>query len=416
MARRCPLRVTLLLLLLGLLLLLSRGAGDDPPPRQVRWWSSHIDDTLDMAYAHRDSITGVYPCCDGPSTLPNGTFQGGGLPCDASGRATGSWPWVDALQPLGLTVENAAYANGAALQSGAADLAIPAFVHCAVELNLTGYMFDTETMDGGGTAEQQAVIYSRWLGKLSTAMRAAGKTVGVTLSDWGLLSTQAYSSLYAKAGVDHVMTMATYYNMAPASTDCSLCPAPIKSWTDRSQLWSFWLKLPQQKGLLPGAMGAGVGQTTAQGCGCANGTRGCCDGIGGTTVHGLTDKLQAARKYDGCSALGCPGGHCDFSIEMAAFLECFPIEKAAISIEIRSKPMFHGRSHNIAFVCNENAAMSLQQASASSGPSLTCTTSSSGQAAALALSPTSTSGGQTSTASTVTAARPPTSFRSSPHS
>jgi hypothetical protein len=54
-------------------------------------------------------------------------------------------------------------------------------------------------------------------------------------------------------------------------------------------------------------MGAGVGQTTALGCGCANGTKGCCDNIGGTSAHGLTDKLQAARKYDGCSALGCPG-------------------------------------------------------------------------------------------------------------
>jgi len=174
------------LLVLGLLCGgASHASQGDPPLRQVRWWSSHLDDTLDMVYAHQSSITGVYPCCGGPSTKPDGTFDPGNLPCDADGHATGTWPWVDALQPLGLTVENAAYANGAALHSGAADTAIPAFVRCAVSLNLTGYMFDTETLVGGGTAEQQAVIYSRWLGKLSTAMRAAGKTVGVTLSDWG---------------------------------------------------------------------------------------------------------------------------------------------------------------------------------------------------------------------------------------
>ena len=38
-------------------------------------------------------------------------------------------------------------------------------------------------------------------------LAAAGKTVGVTLSDWGLLYEY---SLYAKAEVDHIMTMATY--------------------------------------------------------------------------------------------------------------------------------------------------------------------------------------------------------------
>ena len=43
-----------------------------------------------------------------------------------------------------------------------------------------------------------------------------------------------YYKLYAAADVDHIMTMATYYNMAPVSSNCSLCPAPIKSWTNRT--------------------------------------------------------------------------------------------------------------------------------------------------------------------------------------
>ena len=181
-----------------------RGAGS-PPLRQVRWWSSHIDETVDMVYAHRRSVTGIYPCCGGPSTAANGSFEWDGTCERGTGRATGTSSWVEAMAPLGLTVENAAYVNGESLQSGAADDAIPAFVRCAVGLNLTGYMFDTESLNPvGGSDEQQAVLYSRWLGKLSAAMRKAGKTVGVTLSDWGLLYEY---SLYAKAEVDHIMTM-----------------------------------------------------------------------------------------------------------------------------------------------------------------------------------------------------------------
>ena len=205
------------------LLALLRGAGSAaaPPLRQVRWWSSHIDETVDMVYAHRRSVTGIYPCCGGPGTAANGSFEWDGT-CDSDGRATGTSSWVEAMAPLGLTVENAAYVNGESLVSGAADDAIPAFVRCAVGLNLTGYMFDTESLGPmgshvGGSDKQQAVLYSRWLGKLSAAMRKAGKTVGVTLSDWGLLYEY---SLYAKAEVDHIMTMATYCKIVILSRFC----------------------------------------------------------------------------------------------------------------------------------------------------------------------------------------------------
>ena len=76
-----------------------RGAGS-PPLRQVRWWSSHIDETVDMVYAHRRSVTGIYPCCGGPSTAANGSFEWDGTCERGTGRATGTSSWVEAMAPL----------------------------------------------------------------------------------------------------------------------------------------------------------------------------------------------------------------------------------------------------------------------------------------------------------------------------
>ena len=152
-----------------LLVLLPGGSAAAPPLRQVRWWSSHIDETVDMVYAHRRSVTGIYPCCGGPSTAANGSFEWDGTCERGSGRATGTSPWVEAMAPLGLTVENAAYVNGVSLQSGAADDAIPAFVRCAVGLNLTGYMFDTESLNPSG-ARRAAGCPTR-VGSASSARR-----------------------------------------------------------------------------------------------------------------------------------------------------------------------------------------------------------------------------------------------------
>ena len=199
-----------------------------------------------------------------------------------------------------------------------ADKAIEAMVKCVVSTNLSGLIFDVEDFHGNPNGRQHAALYAAWLGRLAEAMHARGKTVGVCVSDWGILQ---YYDLYAAAKLDSMMTMATYYNMAPASENCSLCPAPIKTWTDRSKLWDFWLTQPQREGVAAGVMSAGVGQMTIAGCGCKNGTAGCCNGSGWPAqCHedhwpaqpnqqcGLTDKLHAARSYDGCHARGDPGG------------------------------------------------------------------------------------------------------------
>ena len=127
-----------------------------------------------------------------------------------------------------------------------ADKAIEAIVKCVVSTNLSGLIFDVEDFHGNPNGRQHAALYASWLGRLAEAMHARGKTVGVCVSDWGILQ---YYDLYAAAKLDSMMTMATYYNMAPASENCSLCPEPIKTWTDRSKLWDFWLAQPQREGV-----------------------------------------------------------------------------------------------------------------------------------------------------------------------
>eukprot|EP01044_Picomonas_judraskeda_P024078 COSAG03_NODE_6519_length_1047_cov_371.003165_2_plen_147_part_00 len=56
--------------------------------RQVRWWSSHLEETIDLVYQHSDAITGVAPCCGGPSVYANGSFAPGGLQVSARHPAT----------------------------------------------------------------------------------------------------------------------------------------------------------------------------------------------------------------------------------------------------------------------------------------------------------------------------------------
>jgi hypothetical protein len=251
----------------------------------------------------------------------NGSFAGWPGVCAAgTGAALGPDEWVRQMGHLGLTVDQMSGVTAAALVNGTADTAIPGLVACAVSAGYSGYFYDLETFSTSdkscdaqkptSCSEQQAVLYASWLGRLAVAMHAAGKTVSVALSDWGILQ---YYHHFAAAKLDTLMTMATYYNMNQSSADCSLCPAPIQRWDNRETLWKFWLKKPQADGVAPGVMSAGVGQMVAGGCGCRNGTtKSCCAPGGGFDYppigsHGLTDKLAAARAYGGCHGFGCPG-------------------------------------------------------------------------------------------------------------
>jgi len=111
--------------------------------------------------------------------------------------------------------------------------------------------------------------------------------------------------------------MATYYNMANSSAHASI--GPLVKWSDKRQLWEAWLLTPQTAGwptaagVSPNVLSAGIGTVTTAGCGCKNGSRGCCDHI----PSPLTDKAPAAQPMNflpECHALGAPG-NCFFWTE-----------------------------------------------------------------------------------------------------
>eukprot|EP01047_Picozoa_sp_COSAG01_P010746 COSAG01_NODE_461_length_16698_cov_113.458160_8_plen_502_part_00 len=385
---------TLLMVLLAAPTGSGSGTAAPSPPswRQVRWFVADLVHTQALVSAHPRSLTGLYPGFSAAGMHDNGSFfpspdAGSGrrdrqasIPCDGRGNLLAPYAWATAFRPLGLTVEPVIDVSAVALSNGTAHLAIPALVRCAVQANITGYMVDFESFGSArpphfrGGAPELALIYTAWLQKFGTALHAAGKTLAVCVSDYGVLGE--YSAGYGNPAIDTVMTMATYYNMANQSRHASIGPLP--SWDNVEQLWAQWLLVPQigpprppaakqascaaalrtanctlgggstcaaclqaayhqlvaakcSPWPCPGphssacfadftttycaaegtpislsALSAGVGTMTTAGCGCQNGTRGCCDHI----VSPLTDKAFAAQPDNfppPCRALGCTG-------------------------------------------------------------------------------------------------------------
>ena len=75
----------------------------------------------------------------------------------------------------------------------------------AVKHNLTGVFVDYEVGDMGGDA--MAARYSAFLAALSVSMHGAGREAAMAVDKNGILRNY---SLYARTGVDKMMTMATY--------------------------------------------------------------------------------------------------------------------------------------------------------------------------------------------------------------
>ena len=303
---------------------LRGGAG----AKQVRWFASNLNATLAMVNAYRGSVTGFYPgfagagMDDGGNFLPayksSGPAGQVALPCDASGKALAPYGWATAFRPLGLTLAPLFGVSPIALLNGTADRAIPALVACARATRITGVMANFESYGPAAhkyapvkTVFALASLYTAWAQRLGQALHAANLTLALTISDYGILGE--YDAGYASPHIDSLMSMATYYNMAPASPSCAICP--LSKWEDRRFLWARWLLDPQAVGVRAGAMSAGIGQMTVKGCGCKNGTAGCCDFIS----KPLTDKAPAAqpsnfpagRPAAGCHSLGC-NGNCFF--------------------------------------------------------------------------------------------------------
>ena len=106
--------------------------------RQVRFFATNLEETLDMVIAHPKSLTGIYPGFSAAGMLDNGSFVAGcaspnadcavsnatrrdraaGLPCDSTGQHIGVYQWADVFRPLGLTVEPVIDASPVALANG----------------------------------------------------------------------------------------------------------------------------------------------------------------------------------------------------------------------------------------------------------------------------------------------------------
>jgi hypothetical protein len=375
-----------------LTLLLTTGTAGTPARRQVRWFVADVAHTQALVAAHPRSLTGLYPGFSAAGMRDNGSFfpspdagssrrdRQASIPCDDDGTLLRPYVWATAFRPLGLTIEPVIDISAVALSNGTAHLAIPALVRCAVQANITGYMADFESFGSArpphfrGGAPELARVYTAWLQKLGTALHAAGKTLAVCISDYGVLGE--YSAGYGDPAIDTVMTMATYYSMANQSRHASI--GPLSSWSSVDELWAQWLLVPQTgpprppaakqatcaaalrtanctlgggdtcaaclqtayhqlmaakcspwpcpgphssacfadfttkyctaegTPITPSALSAGIGTVTTVGCGCQNGTRGCCDHI----ASPLTDKAFAAQPDNfppPCRSLGCTG-------------------------------------------------------------------------------------------------------------
>ena len=178
--------------------------------RRVNWFTNGAAwpvgvDGLDLAGwvgAHRDAITGVFPCCGSWSALPDGTFISN----------MGS---TAAISRLGLTVIPTGHfsvewvMSEAWMRPGSLTSAL-----ALVEKNgWDGLAIDNEDYPPEMPAEMPAA-FGRLLGNLSKAFAAAGKTVVVDVaSDWeGCIGGPEHLRSYAQLAPEALrfMDMGSY--------------------------------------------------------------------------------------------------------------------------------------------------------------------------------------------------------------
>jgi hypothetical protein len=136
----------------------------------------------------------------------------------------------------------------------------------------------------------------------------------------------------------------------PGGRRCSPwpCPGPHSSACFTAFTDSFCV--PSGLPIAPHSLSAGIGQMTTRGCGCKNGTRGCCQHI----ASPLTDKAFAAQPMNyppECHTLG-SSGNCFFWTEQA--LRRF-VEWCANTAHIGSIDVYRG-DFNAPLAANRHTA------------------------------------------------------------
>lgn len=113
---------------------------------------------------------------------------------------------VSPIVNMGATAGVSLNVNQDGIESGAALGAVDAIVATAKKHRVTSIMVDYETHDD--ITQAHAVKYANFLSKLSTSMHSEGMEVAMCVSSWGILTK---FGLYAKTGIDSMMTMASTY-------------------------------------------------------------------------------------------------------------------------------------------------------------------------------------------------------------
>jgi len=171
---------------------------------QSRWWfnihsDAYVNQMVDIVKAHRSSISGVWMYC-GLNVDASGIFhydQWDGIRLESC---------VSPIVNMGLTAGVSLNVNQDAIESGAALWAVDDIVAAAKKHRVTSIMVDYETHDD--TTQAHAQKYANFLSKLSTGMHAQGMEAAMCVSSWGILTK---FGLYAKTGIDSMMSMASTY-------------------------------------------------------------------------------------------------------------------------------------------------------------------------------------------------------------
>lgn len=200
--------------------------------RQVRWWMSfsNRENNLRLIDSHPKAVTGIY------TYIGAGVESSGGFSCphnESYLREQFEPYWARGLSVTpALGLANASVMTGSALQRVAE---VAAF---AKKINVSGFMLDFEP----DTSEVAWVhAYADYVEAFTKAMHSAGIKAEMCVSSWGILDGHFLKNgegygVYAKTGVDVMMSMAGTYFGSNVTKDLYNVDLEIKQGVSLSQL------------------------------------------------------------------------------------------------------------------------------------------------------------------------------------
>jgi hypothetical protein len=154
---------------------------------------------LELANFARDSLTGLYLCCNAFTFQSNGSFTG----LSSAEIAAQVPPLVSAGLDVHYVISVTAESISSQSWKGAA---IEAAVQTAVQGGFAGYIVDYEPVTN--YTLQHAQAYGDFLAALAAALHSESKELGFDIADWSILD---FWSVYSTTGVDIATSMTPSY-------------------------------------------------------------------------------------------------------------------------------------------------------------------------------------------------------------